>query len=202
MVFIYALIDPRTNEIRYIGKTTNPEARMRRHLRQSELIKPLHRAHWIKSLVDNGHVPVMRVLETVDAQHWQESERRWIAKYREEGCRLVNMTPGGDGGMSPEWISDAMREKMSVSHIGKKRSVESRAKQSATMKGRKFLEITRARISQSNKGKGHDAAWRAQHSATMRGRKLSEEHRHKIGIAGIGNQRARKNLPETVNHSS
>jgi hypothetical protein len=174
-VFIYALLDPRTNEIRYIGKTTNTEARMRRHLRNSELIKPLHRSRWIKSLVDNGHVPVMRVLETVESQNWQEAERRWISKCRDEGCRLVNMTPGGDGGTLPEWISDSTREKMRLSQTGKKRSAESRAKQSATMRGRKLSDSTCARISQSNKGKGHGDAWRAQHADTMRGRKQSLE---------------------------
>ena len=175
MVFIYALLDPHTNEIRYIGKTAYPDKRLRNHLHRSEIKKPSHRSNWIRSLVENGYVPVMRILETVDAHHWHEAERRWIAKCRDEGCRLVNMTPGGDGGMLPEWISDAMRENMSISHIGKKRSVESRAKQSSTMKGRKFSEITRSRISQSNKGKGHDAAWRAQHSDTMRERKQSLE---------------------------
>ena len=37
--FIYSLIDPITHEIRYIGKTSNPEDRLKRHLQKCYLNK-------------------------------------------------------------------------------------------------------------------------------------------------------------------
>lgn len=44
-------------------------------------------------MVANGLSPAMEVVEW--AEDWDEAERRWIAKYRNDGCQLTN---GNDGG--------------------------------------------------------------------------------------------------------
>lgn len=35
--FIYSLKDPRTNEIKYVGKSNNPKNRLNRHIRESKI---------------------------------------------------------------------------------------------------------------------------------------------------------------------
>ena len=39
IAYIYALLDPRDNEVRYIGKTTQPKNRLSGHIRECKNIK-------------------------------------------------------------------------------------------------------------------------------------------------------------------
>lgn len=90
---VYALTDPSTGEVRYIGKANCPAARLATHLRESgRLDRPVHR--WIRKLRAAGAMPSMVVLE--EAADWREAERRLIAQYRAAGARLLNVAEGGD----------------------------------------------------------------------------------------------------------
>lgn len=88
---VYVLRGPE-GEIRYVGVTKSPEKRLARHLREAKARKT-HRHRWVMSLVDAGVVPTLDVVEWAD--DWDEAERRLVAKYRADGCDLVN---GNDGG--------------------------------------------------------------------------------------------------------
>ena len=49
-MFIYTLTDPRTNIVRYIGKTKNIDDRYRRHLQKSYLEKydkNTYKSNWV-----------------------------------------------------------------------------------------------------------------------------------------------------------
>lgn len=91
-VEIYGLFDPNTNELRYVGKANNSEQRLKTHIRERDSGRPVN--NWIKSLVESGMVPVLRVLETVPAAEWEFAERRLIAMYRKT-CDLLNLADGG-----------------------------------------------------------------------------------------------------------
>lgn len=92
MAFIYALCDPDTMEIRYIGKANNMQRRFASHLQEAKRkSRPVQ--CWIWSLVQSGRKPVMTMLE--ESQDWAEAERRQIAKHKVCG-RLLNLAPGGD----------------------------------------------------------------------------------------------------------
>lgn len=95
MTVIYALKDPRTDEVRYVGKARSLNARMRGHkwdMRNSTKQTP--KVVWLQSL---SALPIIEVLEIVPAElDWMERERYWIAKYRAAGADLVNVTDGGD----------------------------------------------------------------------------------------------------------
>ena len=96
MNFIYTLIDPRDNQIRYVGKTDNPERRLASHL--IEKYKS-HRTNWVQGLIARGLKPIMVIIEEVpEGQSWEDRERYWIAYHRSLGCKLTNMTDGGDQG--------------------------------------------------------------------------------------------------------
>ena len=51
-VFIYELIDPKTNETRYVGKSVDPQGRLNKgHLGDN---KTSHKRNWIKSLKEEN----------------------------------------------------------------------------------------------------------------------------------------------------
>ncbi len=100
---IYALHDPLTGDIRYIGYTRNLFRRMHYHYRderqgrkgQPELLA------WLKSLAENGNLPTVSVLEWLtEDSDWQSREQYWIAYYRGQQINLLNI---GDGGHKVPW---------------------------------------------------------------------------------------------------
>ncbi len=90
---IYTLVDPRNEEVRYVGQTHDPKARLKRHLRlrREESIYPGSRAEWIASLRAVGLRPAMIVVEEVEAgANVYERERRWMFHYLRQGACLTN----------------------------------------------------------------------------------------------------------------
>ena len=64
--FIYALLDPITREIRYIGKSDYPRERLRDHVCDSKCNKENNRkANWIRSLLKQGLKPEMEIIDEV-----------------------------------------------------------------------------------------------------------------------------------------
>lgn len=94
--FIYALKDPKTNEIRYIGKANNPYKRYQNHINKCR-DKNTHKRNWINKLKDENLKPILEILEEVPVNNWSDYEKKYIKKYINEGCNLVNYTEGGDG---------------------------------------------------------------------------------------------------------
>lgn len=89
---IYGLFDPRTGELRYVGKARDAQKRLKGHL-SARRRTPLY--DWIGALRALGLAPDMRVLETVAPHEWQAAERRLIARHRQTS-RLLNVADGGD----------------------------------------------------------------------------------------------------------
>ncbi len=95
-IYIYSLKDPISNEIRYIGKTTNIKNRLNAHLTRSKNNK-YHSARWVKSLLNKGQRPILEVVEECTEDNWKEREIFWIKYYREK-FDLTNILDGGEGG--------------------------------------------------------------------------------------------------------
>ena len=72
---IYALVDPRTDAVKYVGKTKNTSARLAKH-NQAPGSKRLSR--WLDDLRSVGAFPVLRVLESVDDSVAANAESFWI----------------------------------------------------------------------------------------------------------------------------
>lgn len=91
---IYGLVDPRTEQIRYVGKTVEKlRRRLKSHIVARNLKYPVNR--WVKKLFDAGLRPDIFEIETVDAC-WQDAEQFWISYFRCVGADLLNLAPGGD----------------------------------------------------------------------------------------------------------
>ncbi len=86
--FIYALLHPRTREIRYIGKADDPDDRLRKHVNRR--LAKSHKDNWVNSLRAEGQRPVLEIIDEVLQTEWQAAEAAYIQFYRDEGCDLVN----------------------------------------------------------------------------------------------------------------
>ena len=95
-VFIYALQDPITKEVRYIGKTKNPKMRFYNHMNKRHNEKT-HKRNWIESLKSKKLKPIMIIIDEVNNDSWKFWEKYWINQFIVWGFNLVNHTSGGDG---------------------------------------------------------------------------------------------------------
>jgi len=93
---IYALIDPITLHIRYIGKANNVSQRYRAHLNKARKHQA-HKLNWINSLKKQKLKPILYVLDVVPIEDWIFWEEYWISQAKAWGCNLLNYTNGGDG---------------------------------------------------------------------------------------------------------
>lgn len=93
-IYIYALRDPNTSYVRYVGKANNPAKRLSAHISKSKILN-IHSANWIRSLVENGIRPIMDILEMCEDEKWEDREKFWIAYYRDI-YDLTNILDGGE----------------------------------------------------------------------------------------------------------
>ena len=130
--YIYILIDPLTNQIRYIGKANNPQERYKNHKNRCR-DKNTHKRNWMNKLRLKGLYPEIEIIDRVLTSEWHYWEKFWIAYYRFLGCSLVNYTSGGDG---LTFGNQTSFKKGQVSwNKGKSPSQEIRNKISNTLKG-------------------------------------------------------------------
>jgi hypothetical protein len=91
---IYALVDPRDGQWRYIGKSVNWLARPYAHYSERRRCAP--KDQWVRCLEELGLFYEVEVLEYLPSeQGLDEAEREWIAAARRVGAPLTNLTAGG-----------------------------------------------------------------------------------------------------------
>jgi len=171
IVFIYGLVDPRTNGVRYIGYTPDIEKRYKDHLLQCKHEKT-YKANWIRSLLKLDLKPEMIILQEVPESEREIAERAWIRYGWEETWRLTNTTEGGGG------------------TLGYKHTEETRNRMSNSLKGRIVSDETRKRLSESHKGHIHSEETRKKMSESLKGKPISEETLKKIGKSHKGQKRS------------
>ena len=92
--YIYTLNCPETNEVRYVGKSTNPSKRFSNHLCDTS---KSHKASWIRSLINNNKLPILNIIEEFDNElACYNAEIIYISSY----SNLTNHPIGGLGATS------------------------------------------------------------------------------------------------------
>lgn len=86
---IYALCCPFTNEIHYIGKTTQGMIRPLQHLSESHSIKV---REWVDGLKEINYSPIIKILEQVSSEEDLDlKEKNWIQYYLSKKALLLNI---------------------------------------------------------------------------------------------------------------
>lgn len=99
-VKIYKLVDPFTNEVKYIGKTNRTlTKRLWEHIKESkyELGKRNHKQNWIMQVLALGKKPKIELIKEVNESEWEEEERAEIFNHK-KNHKLTNISGGGSGG--------------------------------------------------------------------------------------------------------
>ena len=92
-VYIYGLKDPRTGEIRYVGKSDKPKARYNQHIKGE--FQNGHKERWIAELKRENLRPEMVILEVTDEKGWEMREKYWIKFGLDSNWPLTNIAAGG-----------------------------------------------------------------------------------------------------------
>lgn len=199
-VFIYALCEPGTRTVRYIGQTVDFKKRFRNHCNQSvNGQNPL--GDWLRSL--EGRRPEMIVLSEVPECEWGDEEQRYIRAARMLGMRLVNSTDGGEGllgfhfseetkmkksrrfsgagnPMFGKPVSSETRERLSVASLEAWKNPEMRAEASRRRTGRQHTPETKEKMRLLALARPYASdAHRAAISEGLKGRVISPEHAEK-----------------------
>lgn len=118
---IYALSDPRTEEPRYIGKSSSGLIRARSHMYPSSLIKKdnPYKNNWLRKLKKLGLKPIIEIVEELPSEeNAGDAEKFYIAYFRYLGFRLTNLTEGGEG-KGGYTVSEKTKKKISATQGGR-----------------------------------------------------------------------------------
>jgi len=193
--YIYILIDPETNQVRYIGKTKSLKRRYNQHISECSKLKS-HKNNWLLLLKNKNLRPEMVVIDETDKDDWVFLEQWYIELYKSWGYKLTNLTKGGEGAYgycpTPETLV-----KMSLVQKGKIVSEETRKKLSSAFKGRIFSEETKKKLSEAAKKRGISTEIREKMINSKKKNPLKHSEDSKLRISEklkiIANERKYKN---------
>lgn len=171
-VFIYALCEPGTRTVRYIGQTLNPEKRFREHVWHSRK-RRTHLGNWIRELQRRGVRPNLVVIREVPYSDWPEAERSFIRIARGLGMRLVNSTEGGEGVVPTSETRKKLRERWSIQR--RMAQAERMRRVSEGNRGRSFSKEHRDKLGAASRLAMTGRRKSASHCAAMREAQVGEK---------------------------
>jgi len=158
--YIYTLSDPRTNQVRYVGKTIDPKERYRGHKKDKK--GNTYRVNWIMSLKKQSLVPIFEVIDVVDCKEWTFWENYWIAQFKTWGFKLVNGNAKGDGCITFKHTEQA-KEKISKTSKGRLHTAETKKLMSQNRIGIQFSENHLKNLSLSHLNQKNEHFYKSVH---------------------------------------
>jgi hypothetical protein len=183
---IYALVDPRTEEVRYIGKTYKGiKNRKNQHVAHAKYGHVGHKHAWIRILIELGLEPLVVALEeNVLVDNAKEREQYWVSYAKSNGWPLTNMTSGGEG--APRVSKDTAKN-ISIALKGRPFSDSHKAAlKAARAKYPPMSQETKDKIAAANRGKPMHPNVKKVFPKYWVGKKHSAEHRDKVATAKTG----------------
>ena len=99
LAYVYALVDPFSGSLRYVGKTKNPASRLSGHISAARhgALTPV--ATWVRQILRDGKRPLILALAvTAKGALALQRETTEIERLASEGCQLVNVQKTSSGG--------------------------------------------------------------------------------------------------------
>jgi len=152
---IYILKDPKTQEIRYVGKTIKSlKHRLSLHISSSIRNKrKTYKEAWITGLYLKKLKPIIELIEVVSEENWQEKEIYWISQY----TNLTNTALGGQGGTGIIYTeAERLKKSIMMKKLISEGKIDYKAralKISISHRGKVLSEITKEKLRQCNLGK-------------------------------------------------
>ena len=95
---IYVLICPLSKEVRYVGKSNDPQRRLKDHMIDFRTrLGEFKKVTWLRGLFEKKLKPEMEIIDTIDMNDWKYWEQWWIEYFKYLGFSLVNSKSGGNG---------------------------------------------------------------------------------------------------------
>lgn len=184
--FIYALVDPRDGVIKYVGKSYDPQERLKGHFKNCKRTVTL-KNRWIAKLKSLDLKPNITILEEVLVSEWEDKERYWIKELQDQGYPLKNGDRGGKG-RSRFVVSEETRRKISLANVGKTHTKEARLKMSLASIGHVVSKEARLKIGLAATGRTHSLEARKKMSQSRLGvpkpdgfgEKISKAHKGRV----------------------
>lgn len=86
LTHIYGLVDPTAREIFYIGRSHDPDFRLRQHISEARIpTNPRPQSVRIREILGRGETPNIVILETVEKNVAHHAEEYWIRAFRHTG---------------------------------------------------------------------------------------------------------------------
>lgn len=197
---VYALTDPRTGAVRYVGISVDVQNRLRHHVYRcthphgnSALQK------WLSELGALNLTPKAIILdEHVAERYWEPAEKHWIAELAEAGCALTNATPGGWG----KGRKRTAEERATLRAAFAKRSPEYFEKNTAILRERAKRPVsaeTRKKQSEARKRRVTKPETRMKMSAARKNKPWTEKRRAAEipgRLSGVNNPGAKLTLAQ------
>lgn len=93
--YVYALRDPETLAVHYIGQTYDPLRRLGNH--QQPSMQSIAMKVWVDGLKERGLSPMLEILEMCSMEEAGAIENRTIGEHLRQGAPLINKNYGGWG---------------------------------------------------------------------------------------------------------
>ena len=182
--FIYGLVDPITNKVRYVGKSINPKRRLYFHVREAQgnQLENSHKLNWIRKLLSQELCPTLKILQECAVDDWQKAEKYWISKYRKDKLGLTNVL---DGGNSPPLLSDLTNEQR---NYHSQRVSQSNKVRKPPNEGRKWSEEYKDGMSIALSGENNSMFGLKGEDHPAYGRIVSSETRERLSKAATGSK--------------
>lgn len=91
--YIYALVDPITKDVKYVGKSKKPKSRYTQHIKKLDKTGT-PKKQWLLSLFDKGLKPNMIILETVTDGTGREREQHFVTMHEATTLNIHNPSKG------------------------------------------------------------------------------------------------------------
>lgn len=119
---LYALVDPGSHKVRYIGYTSYGKRRLSFHIQacKSSREKHCHRCNWINKLLKTNLKPIYKPLLQIDNEEQVKLFEIELIKHYKQFENLTNNTLGGDGTKGLKWSIES-RNRQRLKYLGKPR---------------------------------------------------------------------------------